>query len=82
MAGCWRKLTVIKNDTAREASSTKYLLTNACHLTNLEHIFWYRKRWAIEPTFGWLNLYRRLSKDYEFSFDSSKAIILKPESIN
>jgi hypothetical protein len=51
IAGRWRKLTVIKNDTAREAGSTKYLLTNALHLTNQEHIFWYRSRWAIEVFF-------------------------------
>ena len=23
-------------------------------------------RWVVERTFGWLNLYRRLSKDYEY----------------
>ena len=23
------------------------------------------KRWIVERTFGWLNRYRRLSKDYE-----------------
>ncbi|MEW6729951.1 MAG: transposase [Acidobacteriota bacterium] len=45
---CIRKLTVIKDDTAPEAGRTKYLLTNAAHLTNLEHIFWYRRRWSIE----------------------------------
>ena len=34
-----------------EAGRTKYLMTNALHLTNQEHIFWYRLRWAIEVFF-------------------------------
>ena len=34
------------------------------------------KRWIVERTFGWLNNYRRLSKDYERSIDSSQAMIL------
>lgn len=33
------------------------------------------KRWIIERTFGWLNLYRRLSKDYEYSTKSSETMI-------
>ncbi len=33
------------------------------------------KRWIIERTFAWLNLYRRLSKDYEFSTKSSETMI-------
>jgi putative transposase len=32
-------------------------------------------RWIVERTFGWLNRYRRLSKDYEQLPDSSKAMI-------
>jgi putative transposase len=32
-------------------------------------------RWAVERTFGWLNRYRRLSKDYEFWSQSSEAYI-------
>jgi hypothetical protein len=46
-----RKLTVIKDDTAPESGRTKYLMTNATWLTNMEHIFWYRKRWSIEVFF-------------------------------
>lgn len=32
-------------------------------------------RWIVERTFGWLNAYRRLSKDYEYRIDSSEAMI-------
>ena len=34
-----------------------------------------RKRWVVERTFGWLNHYRRLSKDYEILTSSSEAMI-------
>lgn len=33
------------------------------------------KRWIVERTFSWFNSYRRLSKDYEISTDSSQAMI-------
>lgn len=33
------------------------------------------KRWIVERTFGWLNQYRRLSKEYEELPASSEAII-------
>ena len=33
------------------------------------------KRWIVERTFGWLNLYRRLSKDYEYLTKSSETMI-------
>ena len=33
------------------------------------------KRWVVERTFGWLNWYRRLSKDYEELPSSSEAFI-------
>ena len=33
------------------------------------------KRWVVERTFGWLNKYRRLSKDYETTTASSEAFI-------
>ena len=32
-------------------------------------------RWVVERTFGWLNKYRRLSKDYECLTDTSEAMI-------
>lgn len=32
-------------------------------------------RWIVERTFGWLNRYRRLSKDYEEQPDSSAAMV-------
>ena len=33
------------------------------------------KHWIVERTFGWLNRYRRLSKDYEHLPESSEAMI-------
>jgi putative transposase len=33
------------------------------------------KRWMVERTFGWLNRYRRLSKDYEYDTETSEATI-------
>jgi len=32
-------------------------------------------RWVVERTFGWLNRYRRLSKDYERTTESSAAFV-------
>jgi putative transposase len=32
-------------------------------------------RWVVEPTFGWINYYRRLSKHYEHTCKSAKAQI-------
>ena len=32
-------------------------------------------RWIVERAFGWLNRYRRLSKDYEFLPETSEAMI-------
>ena len=33
-------------------------------------------RWVSERTFGWFNFFRRLSKDYEKTVESSAAMIL------
>lgn len=33
------------------------------------------KRWVVERTFGWLNRYRRLSKDYEYRLQTSETMI-------
>jgi hypothetical protein len=34
-----------------------------------------RKRWAVERTFGWLMLHRRLARDYETNPARSRAMI-------
>lgn len=34
------------------------------------------KRWIVERTFGWLNRYRRLSKEYEVHPETSEVMIL------
>jgi putative transposase len=34
------------------------------------------RRWVVERTFGWLHLYRRLSKDYEYLTSVSETMIL------
>ncbi|WP_395477750.1 transposase [Rickettsia endosymbiont of Pantilius tunicatus] len=33
------------------------------------------KRWIVERTFGWLNNFRRMSKDYEHNYKTSEHII-------
>lgn len=33
------------------------------------------RRWVVERTFGWLSLYRRLSKDYEYLTETSEAMV-------
>jgi putative transposase len=33
------------------------------------------RRWIVERTFGWFNGYRRLSKDYEATTDSSETVV-------
>ena len=34
-----------------------------------------KHRWIVERTFGWLNRFRRLSKNYERLFDTAKAMV-------
>jgi putative transposase len=33
------------------------------------------RRWVVERTFGWLNKYRRLSKDYEAKSETTETLI-------
>jgi len=39
------------------------------------------KRWVVERTFAWLNHFRRLSKDYEFSTKSAENMLMIAHSI-
>lgn len=34
-----------------------------------------KRRWVVERTFGWLGRWRRLSKDYEETIESSEAFV-------
>jgi len=34
-----------------------------------------KRRWVVERTFGWLNKFRRLSKDYEVKMENSESFI-------
>jgi putative transposase len=45
-------------------------------VTNQEGMRVEPKRWIVERTFGWLNRYRRLSKDYETHPETSEVMIL------
>lgn len=38
-------------------------------------------RWVVERTFGWLNGYRRLSKDYEISSLSAESYVMIAHSM-
>lgn len=39
------------------------------------------KRWVVERTLGWLNGYRRLSKDFEISLSSSENYVMIAHSM-
>ena len=39
------------------------------------------KRWVVERTFGWLNHFRRLSKDYEIRIKSAENMIMIAHSM-
>ena len=45
-------------------------------VTNQDGIRVEPKRWIVERTFGWLNRYRRLSKDYEAHPETAEVMIL------
>jgi len=34
------------------------------------------KRWVVERTFSWLNSYRRLSKDFEYTVESAESFVM------
>ena len=39
------------------------------------------KRWVVERTFGWLNHFRRLSKDYEITVKSAETTVIIAHSM-
>ena len=39
------------------------------------------KRWVVERTFGWLNHFRRLSKDYEITVKSAEITVIIAHSM-
>jgi putative transposase len=43
--------------------------------SNMEGFKILPRRWVVERTFGWLNRYRRLSKDYEAKPETTEALI-------
>lgn len=43
--------------------------------TDVKGFYVLPRRWVVERTFGWLNNYRRLSKDYEELLDTSETFI-------
>jgi putative transposase len=53
----------------------RWLLEIVEHTVPLHYFAVLRWRWIVERTFGWLNRYRRLSKDYEQLPAHSEAVI-------
>jgi putative transposase len=39
-------------------------------------------RWVVERTFSWLNGYRRLAKDFEYSISSSESFVMIAHILN
>ena len=60
---------------ARTAGWLVEIVQRAVHLRGF-HVL--PKRWIVEWTFAWFNVYRRLSKDYEYYLSSSEAMIYLP----
>ena len=52
-----------------------WLLTTILRPTGVKGYVHLPKRWIVERTFGWLNRYRRLAKDYERTIASSEAFV-------
>jgi putative transposase len=53
----------------------RWILETIEHAVPLQYFQVLRWRWIVERTFGWLNRYRRLSKDYERLPATSEAVI-------
>jgi transposase len=53
----------------------RWIIETIEHAVPVHHFQVLRWRWIVERTFGWLNRYRRLSKDYERLPATSEAVI-------
>lgn len=78
-----KKLAVIRVDEGYSGKTFAHVVEQVCgkQVTveviqrgskTFEHL---PKRWIVERTFGWLNRFRRLSKDYELYPEVSEAMI-------
>jgi putative transposase len=58
-------------------SRSRYRIIEGQFLVKVEKFKFevFPRRWVIERTFGWFSRYRRSSKDYEFSPDTSQNMI-------
>jgi putative transposase len=57
------------------ARTTGWLVELVCRAAHVQGFQVLPKRWIVERTFAWFNLYRRLSKDYEYYPSSSEAMV-------
>ena len=77
----WSRLKVIWADGSYEGQATMWALMIGGWMMRIVRRITHGgfevlpKRWIVERTFGWLNRYRRLSKDYEQVPNSSEAMI-------
>ncbi len=57
------------------ARTSGWLVEIVCRAAHVRGFQVLPKRWIVERTFAWFNLYRRLSKDYEYYPSSSEAMV-------
>jgi putative transposase len=82
MSGICKKLRLIWVDGAYRgkliewvSENMRFLLRPVLRRDDEKRFVLLPRRWVVERTFGWLNQYRRLSKDYEVLPSSSEAMI-------